>query len=135
LWGDSAAAALYSGMQARNNGDYNILLLSSAACPSLSTDYRFPHEFPNCGAANEFTLNYIRSSRPSIVVLSMAPNYEGDLASEIGKTIERLKDAGISQTIVVGPPPIWPYSLLEFLVRKYGRTEIPQRNRITRSAA
>jgi peptidoglycan/LPS O-acetylase OafA/YrhL len=124
LWGDSAAAALHPGMAAIQT-HFDIQLYSSSACPPLLPPYapQIIHEpqigLPWCTATNADILERIRAAKPEFVVLSMAPNYVGDLPSLLGAAVEELKRIGVSHVMVVGPPPLWNEAVSQIILRAY----------------
>ncbi len=129
LWGDSSATALYPGLHALSNGRYDIAMLTSSACPPLMADYRYLSDRPYCPSINQYVLEHIQKTRPDIVILSTAPNYETDIPKQLQETISALKIAGIHTVVVAGPPPLWPFSVPETILRNHFNNpskELPQ---------
>lgn len=123
LWGDSHAAHLSQGFVKTYGEKNKILLRSSSACPPL---YGTPK--PNrvyCKKINDHILDFIVQSRPSRVVL--AANWSEHEWTHVQKTIEALRQNGITNIDLIGPVPYWPSGLPQqmFLEYKRGKTLLP----------
>jgi peptidoglycan/LPS O-acetylase OafA/YrhL len=135
LWGDSSATALEPGLKLENNGNFYIDELTASACPPFIGDYKPLSERPHCSDVNAYALDYIKASKPDIVILSFAPNTETDIPRQTGVTIAALRGIGITTIVVVGPPPLWPKSFPETILREYKETHtVPQTIRLAEAA-
>jgi peptidoglycan/LPS O-acetylase OafA/YrhL len=122
LWGDSSATALEPGLRQLNNGSFDIDELTASACPPFMGDYKPLSERPHCSDINAFAFDYIKKSKPDVVVISFAPNTETDIPKQTGVTIAALRAIGITTIVVVGPPPLWPKAFPETILREYKAT-------------
>jgi hypothetical protein len=61
---------------------------------------------PFCRALNDFYLKTIIALRPDVVVISAAWYEQG--VAPIAQTLQRLREAGVTNVVVIGPVPPWP---------------------------
>ncbi|EGY02754.1 O-antigen acetylase [Nitrospirillum viridazoti Y2] len=103
LWGDSTLAHLYHGLAPRAQ-EYGVTLgqLTSSGCPPI-LDLVVPKR-PNCLEFNHLAFQMILSHKPQRVILGGA--WVESMLPELDKTILRLKEAGVSVT-VLGPPEMF----------------------------
>jgi hypothetical protein len=119
LWGDSAATAIEPGLQQIGKGRLDIDELTTSNCPPFIGDYKPMADRPHCSAINQFAFDYIRTSRPDIVVISFSPSYDTDLPSQAANTVRELRKFFAGPLLVVGPPPLWPKAFPETLLNSY----------------
>jgi peptidoglycan/LPS O-acetylase OafA/YrhL len=119
LWGDSAATAIEPGLQQIGMGRLDIDELTTSNCPPFIGDYKPMADRPHCAAINQFAFDYIRTSRPDVVVISFSPSYDTDLPSHAANTVRELRKFFVGPLLVVGPPPLWPKSFPETLLNSY----------------
>ena len=105
LWGDSAAAAMYTGFRslASESGTIRLAQFSSSACPPMMGSRGVGNAA--CLSNNEWTLAQIKKLRPSVVVMAAMWNEydKGPLTA----TIDKLKAVGVGRIILLGQPPAW----------------------------
>jgi hypothetical protein len=137
LWGDSAAAALYPGVESLNKGAYDIAQLTASVRPPFIEGYITLAIRPNRAATNDSIFKYIERTRPDAIIISSWPDYDINYRKDYAATIARLKAAGVYEIIIVGPPPLWPEPLPRLILRNHfnhlGRT-IPDRVRVAPDA-
>jgi peptidoglycan/LPS O-acetylase OafA/YrhL len=119
LWGDSAATAIEPGLQRIGKGRLEIDELTTSNCPPFIGDYKPMADRPHCSAINQFAFDYIRTSRPDIVVISFSPSYDTDLPRQAANTVRELRKFFAGPLLVVGPPPLWPKAFPETLLNSY----------------
>lgn len=105
LWGDSHAGHLLPGLQALDaDGRFDLVQLTTNACPPVLTDPSLPEE---CLAKNRAVLDLIGRIAPDRVVMAglWAKGTSG-LAATIATTKAKIaaRDGSI---VVVGPVPYW----------------------------
>jgi peptidoglycan/LPS O-acetylase OafA/YrhL len=122
LWGDSTAASLYPGLdKARAKHDFRIAQFTTAACaPVVAPDRR-------CGEVNNAAINFVRSSRPAVVLMTAMWNKELNLVA-LHNTITMLREIGVPRIVILGPVPVWKRTLPNTIVNYYRlRHVIPER--------
>ena len=119
LWGDSAVTAIEPGLQQIGKGRLDIDELTTSNCPPFIGDYKPMADRPHCSAINQFGFDYIRTSRPDIVIISFSPSYDTDLPSQAANTVRELRKFFAGPLLVVGPPPLWPKAFPETLLNSY----------------
>jgi peptidoglycan/LPS O-acetylase OafA/YrhL len=118
LWGDSSAAALFPGLHQENARRFDIAELTSSGCPPYINGYD-PSQKRYCQEINSFVRQYIETNRPDTVILSTFPDYPEDIPEQMRGTVVSLRETGIKNIFVIGPPPYWPASLPEMILRNY----------------
>jgi len=112
VWGDSTAAALYPGLKnALQTEPFRLAHFAAPGCaPILTAGTR-------CDRYNGAVFDFIKSSRPEIVLLHAMWDKHDDL-DKLRQTIGELRAVGIPRIVILGPVPIWkrtlPQSLLNF---------------------
>jgi peptidoglycan/LPS O-acetylase OafA/YrhL len=104
LWGDSDAAALYSGMRglAERSGQFRLAQFTSSSCPPI---VGFHGKNTACKSNNQWTIDKVRELAPDTVILaSMWPRYDEEL---LPATVKQIKEAGVRRVILLGPTPAW----------------------------
>jgi peptidoglycan/LPS O-acetylase OafA/YrhL len=122
LWGDSTAASLYPGLdQAREKHHFRIAQFTTAACaPVVAPDRR-------CGEVNTAAINFVRSSRPAVVLMQAMWNKDLNLVA-LHHTITMLREIGVPRIVILGPVPVWKRTLPNAIVNYYRlRHVIPER--------
>ncbi|MFG6206199.1 acyltransferase family protein [Pseudomonas retamae] len=104
LWGDSGAAALYSGLRglAERSAAFRIAQFTSSSCPPM-LGYKGKGE--GCESNNEWTIEKVRELVPDTVIL--AGIWEDYEITQLAATIAQIKQAGARRVIVLGPAPAW----------------------------
>jgi peptidoglycan/LPS O-acetylase OafA/YrhL len=126
LWGDSHAAHLYPGLQARKGKSNRIIQLTASACPPILEMIK--DDRPHCKRINDFIFQQIQREKPDEIILSafwIAYDWE-----KIDNTIRKLQQVGIKKIILVGTVPNWPTGLPNLMlkfIRKNRLTKIPNR--------
>lgn len=126
LWGDSHAAHLYPGMNARYGEAAGIVQRTASGCPPLHGE-AIPHR-PHCPAIQERVWKEIEAHRPQRVTL--AARWDSYAWQKLADTIERLRKLGVKHIQVVGPVPQWHNGLprqLAIAYRENGFSMIPAR--------
>jgi hypothetical protein len=113
LWGDSSAATLYPGLnEIQKKYDFRIAQFTTAACaPILTPDRR-------CGIINTTAMNFIRSSRPAVVLMDAMWDKNLDLVA-FHNTIQLLRETGTHRIVIVGPVPVWKRTLPNAIINHY----------------
>ncbi len=137
LWGDSHAAALYSGLQGESNrqpegSGIRLAQFTAAACPPLMSAP--PHSVSQCDRTNRAVLERIGTERPATVVLAghwskYGTDAEslGGVAASLRQTVAQLKSMGVSQVVVFGNLPTWQIAQPRSLLMQWRRAHaIPE---------
>lgn len=114
LWGDSTAAALIPGLKkAQASAQFRLARFAAPACaPILAVGSNV-----RCDDANDIVFDFIKSSRPEIVLLHAMWDDNNDL-DKLRETIRHLRAINIPRIVILGPVPVWkrtlPHSLVNF---------------------
>ncbi|MDB5850246.1 MAG: hypothetical protein JWP29_3998 [Rhodoferax sp.] len=129
LWGDSYAAALFSGAQdlARRRGDGTVVSqLTDGNGPPFFRDDLLTDEGKTLAEANGDRLEAVRRVRPRVVLIAWMAfglNAYSDPAlavASLAETVQRIKAASPgSRVVVVGPVPEWVGSLQKQMIGFY----------------
>lgn len=121
LWGDSHAAALYSGLlslQARQK--IGIAQYTASLCPPILNWSGSSNKF--CREINDHVFSIVKNTKPDIVILEAAWNFAEYDWKAVGVTIKELRKIGISKIILFGASPLWkekvPNNIISYY-RKY----------------
>ena len=111
VWGDSHAARLTPGLRKMQDAGASVAQFTRDSCPGV---LGFPPA--SCAAANDYVLQQISSLRPHTVVLFGSWTHYAEpagklKASDLRKTTDALRAAGVENIIVMGPAPRWTDSL------------------------
>ena len=124
VWGDSHAAMLATGLRA-NLGAERISQLTKSSCPPILKD----DLFDSCRTQNDAILEAIKRTRPKTVILfSYWQLYATEWsagsvrAGRLARTIQVIKDTGVSSVVLIGPPPIFKPSLPSRLFHRWLRS-------------
>lgn len=126
LWGDSHAAHLIPGLQARYGLQAGIVQRTASGCPPLKAE-SFPDR-PHCPGIQESTWHDIETHKPARVTLAARWGFYD--WHKLEHTIQRLRALGVRQIDVVGPVPQWHNGLprqMAIAYRKNGFTALPER--------
>ncbi|WP_235864999.1 acyltransferase family protein [Pseudomonas frederiksbergensis] len=104
LWGDSGAAAIYSGLRglADRSGQFRLAQFTSSACPPM-----IGYEGDNvaCSRNNQWTIEKVRELAPDTVILAgMWAEYNKEL---LPSTIKQIQSTGVRRVIILGQAPAW----------------------------
>jgi len=125
LWGDSHAAALYSGFKLlQNNYQFGIAQYTAAGCEPLIGRYFADNKL--CKGINDADLAMVEKIKPDFVLLHanwLEINVHGsqhinDL-SDLEVTISLLKKIGIAHIVLLGPVPAWKDDLPRIVFSYY----------------
>jgi peptidoglycan/LPS O-acetylase OafA/YrhL len=131
IWGDSHGAMLYRALsEAGQPKGISVAQFTSSSCPPvLDFDKKYR---PLCRTINDDIFRKITQLRPATVVLAHdwpQSVQEGSLA-KLAETVKRLRKAGVSKIVLVGPVPHWGKALHTEMVRfmrTNGSSAAPQR--------
>lgn len=104
LWGDSGAAAVYSGLRGLSDrsGQFRIAQFTTSSCAPL---VGFSGRNTDCKGNNQWALQKIRELVPDTVILSaMWGKYD---LSSLPATVKQLYDTGVRRVVLLGPTPAW----------------------------
>lgn len=122
VWGDSHAAAFYSGLSgARRDLGVRLAQFTAATCaPVISRGVTGPLTKTQrlCVASNDRTLREVTRLRPDVVVLVGSWSQHERLAPGLSATLAALQDQGI-KVVVVGQAPLWWPILPKQVVTRY----------------
>src|SRR5262249_21193932 len=133
LWGDSYAKHLIPGFQAHFGKDYNVIVLAESGCaPIVDTPYEAfridrelvsrlnPRIAQECPEGNTDALAVAERLNPERVVLALA--WETSRWPMLEKPTAALREAGIADIAVVGPPPVWQTTLQREVYKAYSES-------------
>lgn len=137
LWGDSHAAALYSGLlgesaRGTEGNGFRLAQFTAAACPPLMSAP--PRSASQCDRINRAALERIASEHPDTVILAGhwskygtdAESLRGVTAS-LRQTVAQLKSMGIDRVVVFGNLPTWQIAQPRMLLGQWNRSHaIPE---------
>jgi peptidoglycan/LPS O-acetylase OafA/YrhL len=138
LWGDSHAADLFPGFRAlqRQPGVRLAQYTASLCAPILELNVR---NRPACLSVNSAVIQFIRTLKPDVVVLSALWDYpdpdhdKATRAEKLQQTIEQVKAAGVQKVIVIGSAPFWTSTVPSLLIDELRhRPNWPVPHRLTR---
>ena len=105
IWGDSHAAHFVPGLKPMlEQRGYRVAQITASGCPPIPGFEA--HRRPNCRAINDFAFDWIRQTRPSLVILSAIWTLDGHLQS-FEQEIAELGRLGV-RTMILGPSPVFP---------------------------
>jgi peptidoglycan/LPS O-acetylase OafA/YrhL len=111
LWGDSSAAAFYSGLKnAEAIFPFRLALFAAPGCSPILGN--------KCEKTNALAFDYLQSSAPEIVLLHAMWDRTDDL-EKLRETIGRLKAIHVPRIVILGPVPVWKRTLPQTLVNYY----------------
>ncbi|MEE1654764.1 SGNH hydrolase domain-containing protein [Microvirga sp. CF3062] len=116
LWGDSAAAHLYSGLrEPLQERGYSLgQLTSSAYAPVEGLDIQ---QRPNCRGFNDLALPQILEEKPDLLIMAASWPISDDLLGKLDATIAKLNGAGI-RPIILGAPILYRASVPAILTER-----------------
>lgn len=102
LWGDSAAAHLYSGLrEPLQERGYSLGQLSASACaPVEGLDVQ---QRPNCRGFNDLALSLILQEKPDLLIMAASWPVSDELLRKLDATIVKLNDVGIHPVLLGAP--------------------------------
>ena len=104
LWGDSGAAAIYSGLRGLSDrtAQFRLAQFTSSSCAPL---VGFSGRNTDCKGNNQWAVDKIRELVPDTVIISaMWGRYD---LSSLPATVKQLYGAGVRRVVVLGPTPAW----------------------------
>jgi peptidoglycan/LPS O-acetylase OafA/YrhL len=130
LWGDSHAAALYSGLKASITLDVSLLQMNFGGCPPLV--HIQPANVPPCHNANLLVVDKMSHIRPDVVLMagdwrayvSTFGGVEG-LLRELDASIDAARAAGARGIVLVGQLPAWGPELYKIVYQEYISKGLP----------
>lgn len=118
LWGDSHAGSLYPGFKAlQDSGRYDFGLgeRSAATCPPiLDLETR-----PLCKSLNAANVAAIIKAKPDVVIMYAYWHHRRYDLSNLARTVNELKKAGIPRIILLGAVPYWKKPLPQLLLEEW----------------
>lgn len=119
LWGDSYAAQLYPGIVAQWGHAATISQLTAMACaPIQGFSIR---EYPHCPEITQFVMDHLKTHGYDTVII--AGNWDGIFKhghqDEFESTIKVLRESGVKNLVIYGPPPLWKKALPRILLEDY----------------
>lgn len=127
IWGDSHAASLYRGFKFNAEKlNFNLAQFTASGCPPV-LDFNVNNK-PECARINAYVFSELEKLKPRTLVLaSYWGLYNGDkkdkwdlLNSEkIVSTVNKLKNIGIKNIVLVGPLPVYSVKQAEMVRKKY----------------
>ena len=131
LWGDSHAAALYSGLlgASQRHPDQTLRLAqyTAAACPPLP--FAPAQSATHCARTNAAVLERIAAERPATVVLAGHWSKYGthteslrEVMAGLRQTVARLHAMGVAKVVVFGNLPTWQIPQPRILMLHWNRT-------------
>jgi len=122
LWGDSHAASLYPGFKAaqdKNVFEFGLVERTGAICPPV-----LDHEpRPRCRDLNHEAMSAVKELKPDVVVLYAFWHenriYQRYDLTNLGYTVDQIKQAGVDRIYLVGTVPFWKKSLPDILLEKF----------------
>ncbi len=123
IWGDSHAAALYSGLKAfQNKKNFGIAQFTASACPPILNWEGNINKF--CREINDHNIELIRKLKPDVVILQATWGWDEYNVRAITGTLEELKRIDIGKIILTGESPAWkekvPANIISYY-KKFGR--------------
>ncbi|GAA6140476.1 acyltransferase family protein [Hydrogenophaga sp. 5NK40-0174] len=118
LWGDSHAGSLYPGFKAlKESGKYEFGLgeRAAATCPPI-LDFE---SRPLCKSLNDSNIEAIRRSRPDVVILYAYWHHPRYRLTNLARTVQEIKKAGVPRIILLGAVPYWKKPLPQILLEKW----------------
>ena len=116
IWGDSHVQHLRPGLIA-TLPDFDILQITSGSChPHWIKITEATFQDRACNKANELASDIIRKTKPDIVLISQALDYDSALWLQLA---EKVRNIGASNVLFVGPVPRWKGGLPEIIARNY----------------
>jgi peptidoglycan/LPS O-acetylase OafA/YrhL len=116
LWGDSAAAHLYSGLREPLEAmGYSLGQLTASACAPV--EGWNPAQRPNCRGFNEIALPKILTEKPDLLVMAARWPITDELLDKLDATISKLNKAGI-QPVILGAPILYKAGVPALLVER-----------------
>ena len=141
LWGDSHAASLYRGLEARSiNDGYSLVQFTSSGCPPV-IDFNVNNR-PFCKKINDSVIKKIKEIHPKFVVISAFwAGYNGKInddptgviwekidAVKLRSTVIYLKKIGVQKIVVVGSLPAYKIRQPDLLMRTFPFQKLNLRN-------
>ncbi len=129
IWGDSYAAALYSGLKNVSDKYYKDVFISQMTDgngPPFYFDNRKTDTLKTLTDANNERLNFVEMYKPKKIIISWMVEGQNAIFDKnqailsLNETIKKIKFASPeSKIIVVGPVPEWDESLIKQIVLYY----------------
>lgn len=118
LWGDSHAAALYSGLKSyQGKKEFSIAQYTASACPPVLNWDGAINKL--CREINDHNISLIRQTKPDIVILEAAWYWSEYDWKKVTETISELKKVGISKIVLAGPVPNWKEKVPNAIISYY----------------
>jgi peptidoglycan/LPS O-acetylase OafA/YrhL len=129
LWGDSYAWAIYAGINKVALPHANVYLMAKTGCPPLLEVERTAVN--HCKPQNARVIEAIKTEKYDQVVLIARWDhwtYQSDkYMHSISATVDYLKNIGVRQIYIMGPPPEWHPGLQDVLVSHALRDKLTHR--------
>lgn len=130
IWGDSYSASLYPGLKRVFGDTVRFAQFSRGSCPAiLGLPFWQLGNIPICAENNRrIVAAMVADHADEVIIYSYWEAYSADWspASKAGEqlisTIQKLKQSGIRNILVIGPAPLWPGGLVKVLMHEWQRT-------------
>ncbi|MDO9150113.1 MAG: acyltransferase family protein [Methylotenera sp.] len=120
LWGDSHAAALYSGLRKKTD---QLTQLTAAGCPPvLNDDYDVSKTNKKCVAANKLVSQFVKNKKPGKIFLhAVWDGYTDEkILIGLGQTLNFIQSVSPeSKVYIIGLVPQWKPTLPDVALRKH----------------
>lgn len=119
IWGDSYSASLYPGLlHFGGERGFDIAEFTASSCPPLMDYVNSTRRF--CKPANDFVIERLIALKPDLVIFYSTWTFPQPVIQDgLEKTVSRLKDAGVTNMVLLGPTASWlgeglPANLLNY---------------------
>lgn len=123
LWGDSNAAHLIPGIKRRFQSSHNLVIRTISGCGVFMTEVKPTR--PGCKDYNAESIKQIIAHKPDLLII--AGLWKPKFVDRLALTLEKLKNEGIVNVMVVGPVPQWTPSLPAAIIKYQGSVESARR--------
>lgn len=104
LWGDSGAAAAYTGLRhlSERSRQFRLAQFTASSCPPM---VGYESKNPDCKSNNQWVIDKIGQLVPDTVIMAgIWGRYD---KSSLPATIKLIHNAGVRRVIILGPTPAW----------------------------
>lgn len=125
LWGDSYAAHLIPGIRREYEASYNLIIRTISGCGVFLGEKNIHR--PGCLEHNDNVFELVSAIKPEKLVI--AGYWTPEYVDLLEVTLRALTDAGVENTVVIGPMPQWapslPVALQQYGMSNHGAREFP----------
>jgi peptidoglycan/LPS O-acetylase OafA/YrhL len=127
VWGDSHAGRFFPGLKKVAGDRFRIAQFNRDSCwPLYFPKGQKGRGYANCIQGNDYVVRRIGELKPAVVV--MFAWWKGDsswIREHVQVTVDKLKQEGVGEVIVMGPAPEWRKALPNNLIDLYQATGTP----------